>query len=83
MKERLDNLFSLKATIESEIFQSEIIKPIKAELNKQKNAYDCQSLRELAQVKGKKQGLMFILKTLKDIDNEIKNLRYELESDEK
>lgn len=48
-------------------------------MDKQKNAYDCESLRELSVVKGKKQGLEFFIKLLKGVDKDIKNLKYELE----
>ena len=78
MKEKLERLQELKMYIESETFQLNIMKPLYAEIDKQKNAFDCESLRELATVKGKTQGLNFLIKRLKEIDNEIKNLRYEL-----
>lgn len=76
---KLDHLFELKAQIESFPFQEYLVKPVLAELDKQKNAYDCESLRELSVVKGKKQGLMFLINTLKNVDQDIKNLKYELE----
>lgn len=76
---KLDHLFELKAQIESFPFQEYLVKPVLEELDKQKNAYDCESLRELSIVKGKKQGLMFLINTLKNIDQDIKNLKYELE----
>ncbi len=76
---KLDHLFELKAQIESFPFQEYLVKPILEELDKQKNAYDCESLRELSIVKGKKQGLLFLINTLKNVDQDIKNLKYELE----
>lgn len=76
---KLDHLFELKAQIESFPFQEYLVKPVLEELDKQKNAYDCESLRELSVVKGKKQGLMFLINTLKNVDQDIKNLKYELE----
>lgn len=79
---KLDHLFELKAQIESFPFQEYLVKPIFAELEKQKNAYDCESLRELAVVKGKKQGLMYVMDILKKIDQDIKNLKYEIEENE-
>jgi len=78
---KLDHLFELKAQIKSFPFQEYLVKPIREELDKQKNAYDCESLRELATVKGKKQGLTFFIDTLKKIDQEIKNLKYEIENE--
>lgn len=76
---KLDHLFELKAQIESFPFQEFLVKPVLEELDKQKNAYDCESLRELSVIKGKKQGLMFLINTLKNVDQDIKNLKYELE----
>ncbi len=76
---KLDYLFELKAQIESFPFQEFLVKPVFAEMDKQKNAYDCESLRELSVVKGKKQGLEFFIKLLKGVDQDIKNLKYELE----
>jgi len=78
---KLDHLFELKAQIKSFPFQEYLVKPIREELDKQKNAYDCESLRELATVKGKKQGLTFFINTLKNIDQDIKNLKYEIENE--
>ena len=78
---KLDYLFELKAQIESFPFQENLVKPIREEIEKQKNAYDCESLRELATVKGKKQGLTFFINTLKNIDQDIKNLKYEIENE--
>ena len=78
---KLAHLFELKAQIESFPFQEYLVKPIREELEKQKNAYDCGSLRELATVKGKKQGLTFFIDTLKKIDQDIKNLKYEIENE--
>lgn len=79
-QEKLDHLFVLKSQIESFPFQEFLVKPMKEELEKLKNAYDCESLRELAAVKGKKQGLLFLLTTLKNIDLDIKNLKHEIEN---
>ena len=81
MKEKLQDLYALKLAIESKAFQENIMKPLFEELDKTKNAYDCESLRELATVKGRKQGLMFIIKRLKEIDKDIKNLKYELDQE--
>lgn len=81
-KELLEELYNLKNFIESNEFQKFIMKPVFEELDKQKNAYDCESLRELAQVKGKKQGLMFLVKLLKDIEVKIKNEKFDIEQSE-
>lgn len=78
LQQEFDLLRELKGNIESEAFQERIMKPIYKELEKQKNAYDCESLRELATVKGKKQGLMFLLKVIKGIHNDFNSKLEEL-----
>jgi hypothetical protein len=80
MQEKLSQLNTLKGYIESPEFQEWIMKPLFAELDRQKNAYDCESLRELATVKGKKQGLMFMITLLKEVDRQIKNTRLDVEN---
>jgi len=82
LKEKLQQLYQLKISIESKGFQEYVMKPLYEELKKLKDAYDCESLRELSTVKGKKQGLKFIIELLKRVDVEIKNTKYELESRE-
>lgn len=79
LKDKLMLLSEVKGQIESEAFQTFIVKPMYEELDKLKHSYDCESLRELAQVKGKKQGLMFLIDTLKRVDLDFKNTQHELE----
>jgi hypothetical protein len=81
-KELLEELYSLKNFIESSEFQKFIMKPLFEELDKQKNAYECESLKELWKVKGNKDGLMFLIKLLKEVDRKIKNTKLDLESQE-
>lgn len=54
------------------LFQKYFVEPVYREVEKLKDAYDCESLRELATVKGKKQGLTFFIKLLKQIDEDFK-----------
>lgn len=82
LKDKLMLLSEVKGQIESEAFQTFIVKPMWEEMDKLKVAYDCESLRELSTIKGKKQGLQFLIGILKGIDLEIKNTRYELENSE-
>jgi hypothetical protein len=69
----LEELIDMKAHIESPTFQKFIVDPVKKELDKLKYSYDCDSLRELNVLKGKKQGLMFLLKELKRIETNYQN----------
>ena len=55
------------------------MKPLYEEMDKLKDAYDCDSLKELATLKGKKDGLKYLIELLKRTDVEIKNCKYELE----
>ena len=78
-KEKLELLHELQAHVESKAFQELVMKPLFSELDSLKNAYDCESLRELNTLKGKKQGIVFLLNLLKQNDQERKNIRYRLE----
>lgn len=80
MKEKLETLYKLKTAIESKGFQDHIMKPLYEELDKLKNAYDCDSLEELSALKGNRDGLMKVIDILKDIDVEIGNIKHELDS---
>jgi hypothetical protein len=80
LQQELDELYDLKAKIESHSFQKHIMKPLYEEIDSLKASYQCESLRELATLKGKNQGLRFLINRLKEIDVELKNKRYELES---
>lgn len=77
-QEKLSELYELKIKIESKEFQHYIMKPLYEELDSLGKAYEQNSLRELATLKGRKQGLSFIIKLLKEIDAQVKNLKYEI-----
>lgn len=80
-KEKFARLSDLRGYIQSEVFQTFIMKPLYEELDKQKNAYDCESLKELWRVKGKKDGIKFLIDTLKRVDLEWSNTKLEIESE--
>ena len=77
-KERLIELIALKEKIETKVFQDNVMKPLFAELDSLGKAYEQNSLRELATLKGKVYGLKFLIKILKNNEIEIKNLKDEL-----
>jgi len=81
-KEKLNELYAVKRSIESQEFQFYVMKPLYAEMDKLKEAYDCKTLAELAALKGKKQGLTRIIDIFKQIETDIKNLKFEIESSE-
>ena len=80
IKEEHDELWDLKLKIESKGFQKHIMEPLYKEIDKLKDAYDCKSLTELATLKGKAEGLKVIIKLLKQVESDLKNKKYELES---
>jgi len=80
-KAKYGQLCDLRGYIQSEAFQTYIMKPIYKELDKQKNAYECESLKELWRVKGKSEGLKFFIDTLKRVDLEWSNTRLEIEGE--
>ena len=82
MKQKLQELYTVKRSIESVEFQTYIMKPLFEELEKLKNAYDCKTLQELSFLKGKKEGLETIIEILKIMEVDIKNTKFEIESSE-
>lgn len=54
-----------------------LIKPLQEELLSLKSAYDCKTLQEIATLKGKKEGLSFVLETIEKIVAEGERAREE------
>jgi hypothetical protein len=78
-KEKLNELYAVKRSIESKEFQDYVMKPLFAELDKLKEAYDCKTLTELSLMKGRQQGLKKVIDIFKQIETEIKNLKFKIE----
>jgi len=78
-KEKYDELSVVKHYVESPQFQEYVMKPLFEEIGKLKNAYDCQSLRELSEMKGKKWGLEKMISIFKRIETDLKNLKFDLD----
>lgn len=83
IKAKFEELTRAKQMLESDEFQKYIMQPVFEEMDKLKNAYDCESLRELSTVKGKKQGLKFIIGLSKQINSDRENTHYEIEQSDK
>lgn len=81
-KKKFQELSDLKFLIESEPFQKHIMQPLQKKLDDLKYAYDCDSLKELQAMKGKRQGLRTIIELLKGVNNEWVNLKEELKNSE-
>lgn len=82
MKEKLKQLYDLKAYIETPVFQEYLVQPIYKELDKLKSASKCKTWDDVCELKGEEKGLKFLVKLLKEVDREIKNIRFEIESTE-
>lgn len=72
IKDDYNELSGIKTIIESEPFQKYIAKPMEKQRESLKYAYQCESLKELHAMKGKKQGIDAFFSILKDIDNRYK-----------
>jgi hypothetical protein len=79
-KEELQELYEFKIMVESRIFQKYLMEPLKKEIDGLKNAYDCKTLVELSELKGKEKGLRYIIGLLKQADNDTRNKKTEIES---
>lgn len=77
VKEELEELYNVKRMVESGEFQKYFAEPLYKELEDLKPAYDCDSLKELHTLKGKKQGLELFTGILKSIPTLVKNKEYE------
>lgn len=82
LKEEFDELYDLKLKIESKGFQEHVMQPLYKEIDKLKVAYDCKTLTELSNLKGRVDGLKTIIKIFKQIDSDLKNKKYELDNSE-
>ena len=82
LKEELEELINFRSLVQSDEFQKFLMKPLMKELDKVKNAYDCNTLAELKEVKGEKKGLMFVIKTLKQTEAEYQNKKDEINDSE-
>lgn len=65
LKDEVNELRDFVFHIESPVFQEYIMKPLYKELDDMKGAYSCESLKELARLKGKREGLEFIKHLIK------------------
>lgn len=81
MKEKLKQLFDLKAYIETPVFQEYLVQPIYKELDKLKSASKCKTWDDVCELKGEEKGLRFMVKLLKEVDREIKNTRFDIEQE--
>lgn len=81
LQKEINELIDARNCKDSEVFQKYFVEPIKKELDGMKYAYSCDTIKELHTLKGKRQGLTFFLKLLKNIDEDIKIKENQLRSD--
>jgi hypothetical protein len=81
-KDELNELHEFKVMVQSRVFQKYLMEPIKKELDGLKTGYECESVKEMAELKGKYKGLKFIIDILKQSENKIKNLTFEIDNTE-
>jgi len=79
-QEQLAELYELKRYVESRTFQDNIIKPLRKRQDELHLNFFSDTIKEAWRKGGKYEGIKEFFSILKDIDNDIKNLKYELES---
>lgn len=78
LQEEVTALRDIKITIETPMFQDYIMKPLFKEMESMKGAYSCETLRELSRLKGKREGLQFIIDRIKIFQEEYEMKNHEL-----
>jgi len=76
----LDELFRVKQMVEDELFQKYFARPMYEALDAMKPAYSCETLKELATLKGKRQGIELFTDILKNLPMEIRNKKHEADN---
>ena len=79
LERELNELLEAKHMIEGEIFQKYFATPLYKEKKELKDAYECDSLKELWQIKGKKWGVDRFYRCVAEIDTRTKFVRSDLE----
>ena len=79
-KEELQELYEFKNMIQMKVFQKFIMEPLMKELNNLKYSYECKTLQEMQTLKGKQTGLSWLIKRLKQIENDTRNKKNEVDS---
>ncbi len=81
LNKELDELTSLYSAVTSEVFETHILSKIKGELENLVPAYECESLREMATLKGKAKAYKKVLNILdkETLEQRIIHLKAEIE----
>lgn len=81
-KELLAELYSLKNFVESDEFQTFIMKPLFDELGKVQRLKKYKDWDSVLRAQGKEEGLLWMVNTLKEVDRQIKNTKFDIEQSE-
>lgn len=80
LRKKLEELYELKRQIESEEFQKYFAKPLREKQSKLKTDFFSDSLKDSWRKGGKHEGIQEFFEILKQIDTEIKNTKYEIDT---
>lgn len=79
LQEKLDELFELKAQIESPVFQKYLCKPLRDKQAKLHLNFFSDTIKESWRKGGRHEGIEEFFSLLGDIDTKIKNTKYDIE----
>lgn len=73
-------LHAVRGMVESDEFRKIVLEPVKRALESLKDSYDCDSLKELGEVKGKKEGLRVFLDIVEGLNQQIQNKQFDVDN---
>jgi len=76
-KEEYAELHEVKRMIEGKLFQKYFVDPIRAYQDTLRAAYSCETMEEIATIRGEKKGSDKFFHILKDIDKDFVNAKFE------
>jgi|GEM_PF-2082183 len=79
LERKLSELSDVQSFLNNENVKKHFLQPFEYEKDVLKNSYDCDTLKELYFIKGKKKGLFFIDEIIESIENEIGQLRKDID----
>lgn len=79
LERELGELIDVKHMVEGELFQKYFATPMRKELKGLKDAYDCDSLKELHEIKGKRWGVNQFFKQVDELETRSRFIRNDLD----
>lgn len=80
LQDKLNDLIAVRYIIQNPLFQKFFVEKMREKQDELKVSFFSDSLKDAWRKGGKLQGLNEFFETLKEIDNEYKNTRYEIEN---